>query len=66
MQGIPAHSSSQSSRNDANSIMIAKSADQLPRHGALNPMNTGIGREKWLSTKTWVKGTGTKGVNMVN
>ena len=66
MQGIPAHGFTQSSRNDANSIVIAKFAARFPPHRALNPTNTGIGREMWLSTKTWVKGTGTKGVNMVN
>ena len=66
MQGIPAPSSTQSSRNDANSIMIANSADRFPRHRALNHMTAGIGLETWLSTKTWVKGTRLEWVNMVN
>ena len=66
MHGISARSSTQSSRMDAKSNMIAKSAGQFPRHRVLNPITAGVGCEMWLSAKAWEKGTGTKGVNMVN
>lgn len=66
MHGISARSSTQSSRMEAKSNVIAKSAGQFPQHRVLNPITAGVECKTWLSTKAWEKGTGTKGVNVVN